>query len=82
MLKNLQCDICSKQVQNKLMLHTLKEIYQTKDVVRVCEDCGERLSSKILKEIAEYMSRIEELNIKNKPKPKGFWSRVWLRWFG
>ena len=81
-MKNLQCDICSKQVQNKLMLRTLREIYQTKDVAQVCEDCGERLSSKILKEISEYMSRIEKLNIENKTKPKGFWSKFWLRWFG
>lgn len=39
-LKNLQCDICSKQVLNKLQLHTLREIYQTEDIVQICEDCG------------------------------------------
>ena len=38
-LKNLQCDICSKQVQYKFQLNTLREIYQTEDIVQICEDC-------------------------------------------
>ena len=38
-LKNLQCDICSKQVQYKFQLHPLREIYQTEDIVQICEDC-------------------------------------------
>lgn len=38
-MKNLQCDICSKQVQYKFQLNTLREIYQTEDIVRVCDDC-------------------------------------------
>ena len=39
-MKNLQCNICSKQVLNKLQLHTLREIYQTEGIVRVCEECN------------------------------------------
>ena len=39
MLKNLQCDICSKQVQYKFQLHTLREIYQTEGIVQICEGC-------------------------------------------
>ena len=34
-----KCDICSKQVQYKFQLNTLREIYQTKDIVQICEDC-------------------------------------------
>jgi hypothetical protein len=39
MLKNLQCDICSKQIQSKFLLSTLREKYQTEDIVQICEDC-------------------------------------------
>ena len=39
-MKNLQCDICSKQVQYKFQLHTLREIYQTENIAQICEDCG------------------------------------------
>ena len=39
-MKNLQCDICSKQVQYKFQLNTLREIYQTEDIVQVCEECN------------------------------------------
>ena len=38
-MKNLQCDICSKQVQYKFQLNTLREKYQTEDIVQICEDC-------------------------------------------
>ncbi len=38
-MKNLQCDICFKQVQSKFQLHTLREIYQTENVAQICEDC-------------------------------------------
>jgi hypothetical protein len=39
MFKQLQCDICSKQVQSKFLLYNLREIYQTEDIVQVCEGC-------------------------------------------
>ena len=38
-MKNLQCDICSKQIQSKFLLSTLREKYQTEDIVQICEGC-------------------------------------------
>ena len=38
-MKNLQCDICSKQVQSKFQLENLREVYQTENIVQICEDC-------------------------------------------
>jgi hypothetical protein len=38
-MKNLQCDICSKQVQSKFQLENLREVYQTENVAQICEDC-------------------------------------------
>ena len=38
-MKNLQCDICSKQVQSKFQLENLREVYQTENIAQICEDC-------------------------------------------
>ena len=38
-MKKLQCGICSKQVQYKFQLHTLREVYQTENIAQICEDC-------------------------------------------
>ena len=48
-MKNLQCDICSKQVQYKFQLNTLREIYQTEDIVQVCEDCEYIINKRLQK---------------------------------
>ena len=97
MLKNLQCDICSKQVQYKFQLDTLKEIYQTEDIVQVCEDClyvidkrldklqrkcwnGEIDVGNISKEMKDYIIKLRVLG--GEIGTEGFWSKIWLRWFG
>ena len=38
-MKNLQCDICSKQFQSKFQLENLRKVYQTENVAQICEDC-------------------------------------------
>ena len=48
-MKNLQCDICSKQVQYKFQLHNLREVYQTENVVQICEDCGSVVNKQLYK---------------------------------
>lgn len=48
-MKNLQCDICSKQVQYKFQLSTLREKYQTEDIVQVCEDCEYIINKRLQK---------------------------------
>ena len=48
-MKNLQCDICSKQVQSKFQLDTLREIYQTENIAQICEDCGSVVNKQLYK---------------------------------
>ncbi len=48
-MKNLQCDICSKQVQYKFQLENLREIYQTENVAQICEDCGSVVDKQLYK---------------------------------
>jgi hypothetical protein len=74
----------------------LREIYQTEDIVQVCEDCEyiinkrlQRLQDKcwsgkiavgdISKELKEHIIRLKGLS---GFKAEGFWSKVWVRWFG
>lgn len=84
-MKNLQCDICSKQVQYKFQLHTLREIYQIENVAQICEDCGS--VGDISKELEKCIVSLKEcvLNLQlleDKIKTGGFWSKVWKKIFG
>ena len=48
-MKNLQCDICSKQVQSKFQLENLREVYQTENIAQICEVCGSVVDKQLYK---------------------------------
>ena len=61
-MKNLQCDICSKQVQYKFQLHPLREIYQTEDIVQVCEDCEYIINKRLQRKCWNRKIEIEDIS--------------------
>ena len=90
-MKNLQCDICSKQVQYKFQLHTLREVYQTENVAQICEDCGSVVDKQLYKiqnkcwngklpvgDISKELNKcIVSLKLLDGGfKAEGFWSKV------
>ena len=84
-MKNLQCDICSKQVQYKFQLHNLRKIYQTENIAQICGDCIFVVD--VGKELERCIVSLKEcvLNLKlidDKIKAEGFWSKVWKKIFG
>ena len=84
-MTNEQCDICSKQVQYKFQLHTLREVYQTENIAQICEDCGS--DGDVGKELKKCIDSLKEcvLNLKlldDKIKAEGFWSKIWKKLFG
>lgn len=95
-LKNLQCDICSKQVQYKFQLHPLREIYQTEGIVQICEDCEYIINNRLQRlqdncwsgkiRVGDISKELKEFIIRYKIlggfKAEGFLSKVWARWFG
>ena len=96
-MKNLQCDICSKQVQSKFQLHTLREIYQTENIAQICEDCGSVVNKQLYKiqnkcwkgnlPVGDISKELKEYILGLKVlyggvKAEGFWSKVWKKIFG
>ena len=96
-MKNLQCDICSKQVQSKFQLENLREVYQTENVAQICEDCGSVVNKQLYKiqtkcwkgnlPVGDISKELKEyiLGLKvldDKFKAEGFWSKVWKKIFG
>ena len=96
-LKNLQCDICSKQVQYKFQLHNLREVYQTENIAQICEDCGSVVDKQLYKiqtecwngklpvgDISKELKEyINDLKVLDGGvKAEGFWSKVWKKIFG
>ena len=61
-MKNLQCDICSKQVQYKFQLYNLREIYQTENVVRVCEECNYIIDKQLQRKCWNRKIEIEDIS--------------------
>ena len=61
-MKNLQCDICSKQVQYKFQLHTLGEVYQIENVVRVCEECNYIIDKQLQRKCWNRKIEIEDIS--------------------
>ena len=96
-MKNLQCDICSKQVQYKFQLYNLREVYQTENVTQICEDCLfvvdkqlYKIQNKCWKGNFPVGAISKELNeyidglkvLESGFKAEGFWSKVWEKIFG
>ena len=96
-LKNLQCDICSKQVQSKFQLENLREVYQTENVAQICEDCLYVVDKQLYKiqnkcwngnllvgDISKELKEyINDLKVLDGGvKAEGFWSKVWKKIFG
>ena len=96
-MKNLQCDICSKQVQYKFQLENLREVYQTENVAQICEDCLYVVDKQLYKiqnkcwngklpvgDISKELKKyINGLKLlEGKIKAEGFWSKVWEKIFG
>ncbi len=96
-MKNLQCDICSKQVQSKFQLENLREVYQTENIVQICEDCLYVVDKQLYKiqnkcwngklPVGDISKELKEYILGLKVldggvKAEGFWSKVWNGNFG
>ena len=96
-MKNLQCDICSKQVQYKFQLHTLREVYQTENIAQICEDCLYVVDKQLYKiqtkcwngnlPVGDISKELKEYILRLKVldgrfKAEGFWSKVLSKVFG
>ena len=96
-MKNLQCDICSKQVQYKFQLENLREIYQTENIAQICEGCSSVVDKQLYKiqnkcwngnlPVGDISKELKEyiLGLRlldNGFKVEGFWSKVWKKVFG
>ena len=89
-MKNLQCDICSKQVQSKFQLENLREVYQTENVAQICEDCLYVVDKQLYKiqnkcwngslPVGDISKGLKVLD--GGFKAEGFWSKVWEKIFG
>lgn len=77
-MKNLKCDVCSKQVQYIFQLHSLREVYQTKNIIQICEECNSIVDKQLYKlqrkcwdgkiEIGRISKEMKEYIIKLKDK--------------
>ena len=96
-MKNLQCDICSKQVQSKFQLENLREVYRTENIAKICEDCLYVVDKQLYKiqnkcwkgnlPVGDISKELKEyiLGLKvldDKFKAEGFWSKFWKKIFG
>ena len=96
-MKNLQCDICSKQVQSKFQLENLREVYQTENVAQICEDCLFVVNNQLYKlqnncwngklPVGDISKELKGFILRlkvlgNEVKAEGFWSKVWKKIFG
>ena len=90
-MKNLQCDICSKQVQYKFQLQNLREVYQTENIAKICEDCISIVDKQLYKiqnkcwngnlPVGDISKELKEyINglkvLDSGVKAEGFWSKV------
>lgn len=96
-MKNLQCDICSKQVQYKFQLYNLREVYQTENITQICEDCLSVVDKQLYKiqnkcwngniSVGDISKELKEYILRLKlmdseVKVEGFWSKVWEKIYG
>ena len=96
-MKNLQCDICSKQVHYKFQLYNLRKIYQTENIAQICEDCGSVVDKQLYKiqnkcwngklPVGDISKELKEyingLKVLDSGfKVEGFWSKFWKKIFG
>ena len=96
-MKNLQCDICSKQFQSKFQLENLRKVYQTENVAQICEDCLYVVDKQLyiiqnkcwkgnlpVEDISKELKEyILRLKVlEGKFKAEGFWEKIWKKIFG
>ena len=96
-MKNLQCDICFKQIQYKFQLENLRGVYQTENVAQICEDCLYVVDKQLYKiqtkcwngnlPVGDISKELKEYILRLKVldgrfKAEGFWSKVWEKFFG